>query len=55
MVFQNPSEWNIDMDDDEEDNVALHLGLVTKWSWLQKFEDKNDRVCSLRMKLSFHR
>jgi hypothetical protein len=42
MVFHDCSEWNVDMDNDEDDSMALHVSLRTKLSRFRKFKDEND-------------
>jgi hypothetical protein len=44
-----------DVDDDKDNDVALHVNTRTKLTRFGKFEDENGRFCSSRTKLSFHR
>jgi hypothetical protein len=55
IVFHGPSVRIADVDDDKDDNVALHVSTRTKLTRFGKFEDENDHFCSLGTKLSFRR
>lgn len=54
-VFHYPRDWSADLDDDEDDSVALHVSLGTKLSRFWKFVDENVHFYCSGMKLSFHR
>jgi hypothetical protein len=43
------------VDDDKDNDVALHVNTKTKLTRFGKFEDENSRFRSPGTKLSFHR